>query len=64
MSISTTHKHISVVRREELEFALRVVLDSSRFSILSNDEKSMVLLYLENGGEYAPENEVSEYGQK
>ena len=64
MSISAATGYVRRLRGEELEFALRVVLDSPRFSILCNEDKALVLLDLENGGEYAPENEESEYGQK
>ena len=54
MSISATPGYVRRLRGEELEFALRVVLDSPRFSTLCNEDKAMALLDLENGGEYAP----------
>ena len=40
----------------DLKAALREVLDSPRFSLLSNEYKSYVLLELENNGEYDPNN--------
>ena len=64
MSISEYSGYSIHLRKEELEQCLRVVLDSPRFECLDNEYKAMVLLDLENGGEYAPENEESEYGQK
>ena len=40
--------------RNELETALRQVLDSSEYNLLSNYCKAEVLLDLENDGEYDP----------
>ena len=56
MSISATPGYVRLMKLEELEQCLRVVLDSPRFSILDNETKAMVLLDLENGGEYAPKD--------
>ena len=64
MSISKTPWYVLDLREEELEQCFRVVLDSPRFECLGNETKAYVLLNLENGGEYAPKNEESEYGQK
>ena len=55
MSISEYPGYLIHLRKEELEQCLRVVLDSPRFECLGNETKAMVLLDLENGGEYAPE---------
>ena len=40
--------------RNDLKKALRQVLDSSEYNLLSNYCKADVLLDLENGGEYNP----------
>ena len=39
----------------DLKEALREVINSPRFSLLSNENKSYVLLDLENEGEYDPD---------
>ena len=40
--------------RNDLKKALRQVLNSSEYNLLSNYSKAEVLLDLENGGEYDP----------
>ena len=57
MSISEYPGYVIRLREEELEQCLRVVLDSPRFECLGNEFKAMVLLNLENGGEYAPKDD-------
>ncbi len=40
----------------ELKLALQTVIESPRYSLLSNCFKAMILMDLENGGEYEPED--------
>lgn len=41
---------------DDLKAALREVINSPRFSLLSNESKSYILMYLENNGEYDPDD--------
>ena len=38
----------------ELEIELRSILNAPRYNLLDNEDKAMLLLELENGGEYDP----------
>ena len=38
----------------ELKEALQTVIESPRYSLLGNGYKAMILMELENGGEYEP----------
>ena len=63
MSISETPGYVIHLRQHELEQCLRVVLGSPRFECLDNEYKAMVLLDLENGGEYAPKDAPLVYAE-
>ena len=61
--MSYTEKEIAAIRLQnqlrqnalnELALALRQVLNSPDYNLLDNENKAMVLLELENGGEYDP----------